>query len=150
MPAERINWEAKAAVAWPALVDVARNSETITYKSLGDAIGVHQRSVRLVLDLIQAYCVDVGLPPLTAVVVSQTRGRPGSGFIAWDVDNLDVGFALVYGFDWRVIPIHFADLVRTKRSRRSLANWLGRRKRLATFIDESRKEVLHKGFSVTR
>ncbi|WP_244069195.1 HNH endonuclease [Bradyrhizobium sp. Ce-3] len=44
--------------------------------------------------------MEAGLPPLTAIVVSKSQRRPGSGFVAWDIDDLESGITLVYGEDW--------------------------------------------------
>jgi putative restriction endonuclease len=107
MPKEIISWEHKSAGAWPILTRVASEHGTLSYKDLGDAIGVHHRSVRLVLDVIQKYCLDTGLPPLTAIVIGKQQRRPGSGFTAWDLDDLDTGFKLVYSKDWNAVPNPF-------------------------------------------
>jgi putative restriction endonuclease len=32
---------------------------------------------------------------------------PSEGFIAWDVDDLDEGYRLVYGYPWRELPNPF-------------------------------------------
>ena len=48
------------------------------------------------LGLIQNYCIEEKLPPLTILVVDKS-GKPGTGFIAYDVDKLAEGMALVYG-----------------------------------------------------
>lgn len=53
-----------------------------------------------VLEPIQQYCLDERLPPLTSLVVSKDRGKPGKGFIAWDARDPDGARELVYGFDW--------------------------------------------------
>jgi len=104
-----VNQAQRAYLAWPILVAQAKSNKTITYKQLGDAIGIHHRAVRFVLGLIQDYCMDEKLPPLTILVINQT-GKPGGGFIAWDVDHFEEGFEKVVSFNWSDVenPFSFA------------------------------------------
>jgi hypothetical protein len=51
----------------------------MTYKQLGDAIGVPAPGLGQLLDPILAYCESNALPPLTAIVVGKD-GMPGVGF----------------------------------------------------------------------
>lgn len=102
------NWYPVAGVAWPILAEVASRQTTITYKELADRIGEHHRAIAHVLGVIQDYCIDARLPPLTAVVVSKQRGIPGGGFIAWDIDDLDAGLGYVYSHDWPSKPNPFS------------------------------------------
>lgn len=95
-----VNQEERAAKAWSVLSGVAKKQTLITYKQLGDAIGVHHRAVRYVLGVIQTYCLDNRLPPLTILVVNGDSGRPGEGFIAWDADDIDAGLRKVYTKNW--------------------------------------------------
>jgi putative restriction endonuclease len=97
---ERRNWYPVAAKAWPVLANIAAGRTVIFYKDLANEIGEHHRAVRYVLGVIQEYCMDNGLPPLTAVVVSKTHGIPGGGFIAWELDDLEAGLGYVYSKDW--------------------------------------------------
>jgi putative restriction endonuclease len=97
-----INQEERAAKAWPVLSDIARKRALITYKQLGDDIGVHHRAIRYVLDLIQTHCLENHLPPMTILVVNGDSGRPGDGFIAWDADDIDSGLRKVYARNWDV------------------------------------------------
>jgi putative restriction endonuclease len=107
MPKTLISWENVAARAWPILVKAAGQKTTLSYKELGDAIGHHHRSVRYVLGVIQQYCIDAELPPLTGLVVKQHERVPGSGFIAWDLDDLEAGLGRVYAKNWLAIPNPF-------------------------------------------
>jgi putative restriction endonuclease len=101
------NWFPVAGLAWPILARVASRRDTISYKDLAIEIGEHHRAIARVLGVIQDYCLDAKLPPLTAVVVSKQRGVPGAGFIAWDVDDLDAGLGFVYSNDWTSRPNPF-------------------------------------------
>lgn len=104
-----VNQAERAFLAWPILTKKAKSGETITYKELGDAIGIHHRAIRYVLSLIQDYCLEEKLPPLTILIVNQS-GKPGTGFIAWDVDNYDEGFNKVREYNWEQVqnPFEYA------------------------------------------
>src|SRR5207244_11126234 len=74
--------------AWNILTECARQQTPITYKQLGDELGMHHRPVRFILGAIQDYCLAERLPPLTILVINQ-KGRPGSGFIALNPARFD-------------------------------------------------------------
>jgi len=105
----QINHIERARLAWQVLIEVARARDTITYGGLGNRIGVHHRAIRYVLSPIQDYCIEEKLPPLTILVVNGT-GRPGTGFIAHDPNDLESGFEAVWGCAWatKVNPFDFA------------------------------------------
>ena len=107
MPADRYEW---AFRAWPVLTERARQRSVITYGELGEALHIHHRTVRLVLEIIQDFCLREPLPPLTILVVKKDGNRPGAGFIAWDLGRLDEGYEEVYQFPWgtRANPFQFA------------------------------------------
>lgn len=104
-----VNQKERAARAWPFLTSLAANSATTSYKGLGQHLGIHHRAIRFVLAEIQDFCLSEKLPPITILVVGQ-GGTPGTGFIAWDVDDLKRGFDLVYSYPWRDLdnPFDFA------------------------------------------
>lgn len=95
----QINQTERARLAWMALVQVARTRQTTTYGALGAAIGVHHRAIRYVLGPIQDYCLEARLPPLTILVVNGS-GRPGTGFIAHDPNDLENGLESVWNHSW--------------------------------------------------
>lgn len=103
-----VNQVERAYLAWPALVDTASKSSTITYGELAKILNIHHRAIRYVLGVIQDYCLTERLPPLTILVVNQSEGTPGDGFIAWDVDDLDTGLEKVYGFNWKAMDNPFS------------------------------------------
>lgn len=96
-----MNQYERAFRAWPILTTTAANKTTITYGELADRLGVHHRVVSHILSKIQDYCLDEKLPPLTILVVGKSNRHPGTGFIAWDIDNLEEGFSRVYEYPWR-------------------------------------------------
>lgn len=100
MPGERPNHYERAYRAWPLLAKTAASRSKITYAELADSLKIHPRPIRYVLAVIQDWCLREKKPPLTILVVSQNRGRPGQGFIAWDVNDLDEGYEQVYSFRW--------------------------------------------------
>lgn len=104
-----VNHVERAYRAWPILTKRAQDRETITYGQLADMLGIHHRPIRYVLGVIQDYCIEANLPPLTILIVNQS-GKPGSGFIAYDFDNLDQGREWVWGTNWGAIenPFVFA------------------------------------------
>jgi len=103
-----VNQIQRAFLGWPVLTWVAQKGQSITYKELSTKIGVHHRALRYVLEVIQNYCLDERLPPLTIVVVNQKTRSPGAGFIAWDVDDIETGFAKVYGYNWALLSNPFS------------------------------------------
>ncbi len=103
-----VNHEQRAARIWPVLAEMARQGQTITYGQLAKAIGIHHRALGTPLWLIQDCCRDEKQLPLTILVVHQGDSKPGEGFIAWDVDDLEDGMKLVFDFDWSAIPNPFS------------------------------------------
>lgn len=97
----KINQEERAYKAWNILTDSAKNRRPTNYKELGDKIGIHHRAVRYVLGLIQDYCMDNEYPPLTILVNNKNTGKPGDGFIAWDIENSGDGEKKVYEYNWK-------------------------------------------------
>ncbi len=117
-----INQVERASRAWPILISRARNRTTISYGELGAALGVHHRAIRFVLGVLQDYCLEEGIPPITILIVNAS-GKPGTGFIAYDLNHFDEGLQGVYSFDWTSIenPFIFAE---TGESYESLVNTL--------------------------
>lgn len=103
-----VNHEERAAMAWDALVTQARTGKTITYGALAPKVGVHRRALSYPLGLIQDYCLEAKLPPLTSIVVYALTGLPGEGFTAWDVDDLATGQQAVYTMNWRSLQNPFS------------------------------------------
>ena len=85
MPVDHVE---RAYRAWPKLIGAAKERSPITYRELAQALDIHHRPVRYVLDVIQNYCISEHLPPLTISVVNQAQGMPGNGFIAWYSEEL--------------------------------------------------------------
>ena len=104
-----INQAERAFRTWPILTEKALKGETITYGELGRLLEIHPRAIRHALALIQDYCLEEKLPPLTILVVTAAGGAPGEGFIAHDVVNeLNEGNMLVYSYNWEAIQNPFA------------------------------------------
>lgn len=95
----RVDQIERASKAWPVLIEAATSNKYLSYKDLGNAIGIHHRAVRFVLGVIQNYCLFEKLPPLTILVINSS-GLPGSGFFAHDIDEFHSGVSLVRNFDW--------------------------------------------------
>ena len=94
---------------WQILVRVAQHKERIKYGQLATELQIHHRVVSFVLGKIQDYCQREKFLPLT-ILVQNKKGVIGSGFIAWDTDDLETGLLKVYGFNWNQIqnPFNFA------------------------------------------
>lgn len=104
----RVNQAERAFRAWAILTGIAaRKEQPITYGGLGGMLGVHPRVIRYVLSLIQDYCLEERLPPLTILVVNR-KGVPGSGFVAHDVARLDEGMEDVRNMPWNTLENPFA------------------------------------------
>jgi putative restriction endonuclease len=102
------NWYHAAGILWARLADLAVERRTETYSQVAPLIDTNPLSVRHALDLIQRYCLDQRLPPLTALVVSQQDGLPGDGFIAWDVDDLQSANDAIFAYPWKALANPFA------------------------------------------
>jgi hypothetical protein len=72
----------RAQQLWSLLVLAAASRQILTYDIVAKASGVVRPSIGDFLRPIQQYCTERGLPPLTALVVSEQTGLPGEGFIA--------------------------------------------------------------------
>ena len=93
----------RAAQIWPILTLCASRRQTLTYDNLGRLIGVLRPGLGQLLEPIQSFCILNKLPPLTALVVSDVDGLPGSGFIG--ADHVPSAQARVFNHDWwRMTP----------------------------------------------
>ena len=102
------NWAHAAGVIWPMLVDAGSRHMTLTYEEVAPAIQTNPLSVRYALGYIQDYCLENRIAPLTAVVVGKTSGTPGTGFIGWDVEDLDTAWDAVAAQNWTLVGNPFA------------------------------------------
>ena len=92
----------RAAQAWSLLAFAATNRQTLTYELVGKLTGMHAAGLGTVLEPIQSYCLEHGLPPLSALVVNKSTGLPGQGFTgAMDVPH---AFIQVFEHDWLATP----------------------------------------------
>jgi putative restriction endonuclease len=103
-----VNHVERAYRAWPILVDTAVDgARTLTYGELADKLWIHHRAIRYILGVIQNYCLEHELPPLTILVVNAKTGTVGEGFIAWDHEDLERGRTEVADFAWGAIENPF-------------------------------------------
>jgi putative restriction endonuclease len=92
-----VNQEERAYRAWNILYEFAKKKTTITYGELSKKLNLtHHRPCRFILELIQNYCLDNKMPPLTILVINKTGKKPGGGFIAWDIDDYENGIKKVF------------------------------------------------------
>lgn len=98
-----INHRKRASKVWPILARRALNKDKpLTYGELCNKIGLHPRSARYFLSVIQIYCKKRNLPPLQALVVNKKTGVPGEGYIGSGRSQKEHGEALkkVYSYNW--------------------------------------------------
>ena len=74
--------EERAVQLWSLLALAAANRQVLTYDMVARLTGVVRPSIGDFLRPIQQFCTESKLPPLTALVVSETTGLPGDGFLA--------------------------------------------------------------------
>lgn len=98
------NWFHAAGILWPVLVDAASKRQTPTYGDLSPLVQTNPLSMRWALDPIQIYCLEAGLPPLSAIVIGSVTGVPGPGFIGWPLHDIDTAHELVFNYDWSQVP----------------------------------------------
>jgi hypothetical protein len=98
----------RAYRAWPILIGCASKNAPITRGDLASKLGVHHRVIRYVLGVIQDCCLAQQLPPLATLVINGETRMPSSGFVAWDMDDLDRGRAEVHAFPWQTLDNPFA------------------------------------------
>lgn len=102
MAPPQIDHCARARLAWPHLVTIARQKGQITYGDLTAKLGLHHRSAHWLLGVIQTHCEMHELPPLQAVVVYRKTGVPGLGYRATPAGGSAYKRALnrVYAAPW--------------------------------------------------
>jgi len=106
-PARHMNMFELGYLAWPVLVQAAKERRIINYGDLAVAIGYRgARPTRFALEPIQNLCMEKGWPPLTSIVVNKANGLPGKGFIAWPGD-IKEAHAQVFAFPWEELPRPF-------------------------------------------
>lgn len=93
-----MNRSERAAQIWPLLVHCALHRQSLTYDLLGKLVGVPRQGLGQLLEPIQSHCILKGWPALTSLVVGQTTGSPGEGFIA--AADVPAEQASVYGWPW--------------------------------------------------
>jgi hypothetical protein len=88
----------RAAQFWAVLAFAATHHQVITYPILSKLVGMPNPALGKMLAPIQTFCEKKKLPPLTALVVKDTSGIPGTGFIA--AQDIPAAQMKVFQFDW--------------------------------------------------
>ena len=89
----------RALQVWQILLSAAHNRQIITYKMLAEIMGYERPGVygRILKHLLY-YCDQNKLPPLTVLIVSKAKGKPGAGFIT--AENVDKAREKVFNYNW--------------------------------------------------
>lgn len=95
-----MNRSERACQIWAVLAWAATHRQTLTYTHLSHLIGVPAVGLGQLLEPIQSYCIQEGLPPLTSIVIQQETGLPGSGFIGATAETLSFAHSAVFTTDW--------------------------------------------------
>ena len=93
---------------WPLLTRQAASRKTLTYKELGEQVGVHPRALRFALELIQDKCKETNIPPLTTLVVNSYTGLPGAGNRVPE-DDFEDALESVFSFAWHEVSNPFSE-----------------------------------------
>ncbi len=70
-----------ARLAVPYLIEYAQKGKTLTCGQLAEKIGRHHRAVPHLLEHLLRVCQKLDIPTIGTLVISQTTGLPGDGFI---------------------------------------------------------------------
>lgn len=92
--------EQHAERAWIVLVCAAMNRQIITYKHLGEKLGIPPQGLGGILSHLLRYCDERRIPKLTSIVVSKQAGVPGTGF--GSQVNLDAFREKVFAYAWHL------------------------------------------------
>lgn len=103
----RVEHELLAARAWDFLVARARAGKSAYYSELGEAIDRFYRTLRPILDLIEAANARENTPRLAVLVVDKTTQRPRDGFMIDERQSVDDERARVVAFPWDRVPNPF-------------------------------------------
>ena len=95
-----MNRSERASQIWAVLAWSATHRQSITYAQLSKLIGVPTAGLGQLLEPVQSYCLMRELPPLTAIVVQQGSGLPGSGFTGATAEQYAQAIARVFSYDW--------------------------------------------------
>lgn len=98
------DWEEVAARTWDILAQHALKKRQLYYSDLGAQLGLHHRLVRFPLELLQAYCLGEGKPPLTILVIDKATHLPGSGFTAAPLEAREEKLREVLQWPWQEEP----------------------------------------------
>ena len=107
VPERRKDWLELAGKTWDVLSAAAFKRNLISYKEVGNAIGLHHRVVSYPLGQIQTYCDYERLPLLPSIVVNARRGKPGAGSLAHRRVDLVKVQKDVFEFPWENIENPF-------------------------------------------
>jgi len=88
----------KAAQVWSMLAEAAKSRKVLYYSDIDSSNP--QMVGKLYLEPIQSYCLLEDLPALTVLVVGRATGKPGTGFIAVEREDIPSETQRCFNFDW--------------------------------------------------
>lgn len=92
----------RAMQIWMLLVCAARERKSYTYGQIAQILGMGGAGVMgQFLGPIMWLCEDREYPPLTVLVVNQSKGLPGEGLTT--LENVNTDREQVFQFDWFAI-----------------------------------------------
>ena len=102
--------ERRAVQIWSILIAAAHNRQILTYKIVSTILGYRGSGVLdRQLGHIMYFCHYTKLPPLTVLVVNETKGSPGGGLMLKRTENAER--ERVYKEKWfEVVPPTVAQL----------------------------------------
>lgn len=102
----------RALQIYQVLIGAAHNRQVLSYRIVGELVGLPQQGLAAHLGHIMRFCERNGLPPLTVVVVRTTSGEPGEGLTT--VKDLNADREAVFSHPWyRMRPVNFEDFAST-------------------------------------
>ena len=90
----------RAAQIWAVLALAAKNRQILTYGMLAKLVGLPPAALGSGLHLIQDYCQQHKLRPLTSLVVQQATGLPGDGYEGAGAAQFAQEVQSVFEYDW--------------------------------------------------
>lgn len=99
------SYATRALQIYLILIGAAHRRQTLTYGQLAELMGYEQAAGVLagMLNRVMDWCNNNGLPALTAIVVNNISGIPGSGLGTVENNDFPAEQQKVYKYSWYLI-----------------------------------------------